>query len=285
MSSAKRPRLYILLDMYLGIDVGASKTLLALFDNHGKTSQETKFETPKSYDVFLQTLKKTLSEDRFDQELSAVCCAVPGKIDRRNGVGLFFGNLDWEHVPVKADLEKMLGHLPVFVENDAKLAGVYEAKVVSNKYRQVLYLTLSTGIGAGFIIDGKIDPFLANNEVGSMVLMHDGHLEKWEDFASGRALVKKYGLKASQIEDPKIWQAYAAAVAQGLDAILAVVQPEVIVIGGGVGSHLEKFQSFMEAELKKYQNNMVNIPPIIKAKRPEEAVIYGCYEYIKQNTA
>ena len=100
--------------------------------------------------------------------------------------------------------------------------------------------------------------------------------------ASGRALKKKYGKKASEIDDPAIWQAYVKDLAPGMSELVAVVQPEVIIIGGGVGAHLEKFQPYHVHELKKYENHMVIIPPIIKAKRPEEAVIYGCYDFIRQ---
>ena len=55
-----------------------------------------------------------------------------------------------------------------------------------------------------------------------------------------------------------------------------------MIIGGGVGSHFEKFSAPLNDEMKKLELPMVNIPPIIKAKRAEEAVVYGCYDYINQ---
>jgi predicted NBD/HSP70 family sugar kinase len=65
--------------------------------------------------------------------------------------------------------------------------------------------------------------------------------------------------------------------------LLATIQPDVVVVGGGVGAHFEKFQPFLEEALKKINNPLVPVPPLLKAQRPEEAVIYGCYEYIVQN--
>ena len=269
--------------MYLGIDVGGSKTLVAIFSHNGELKHEKKIPTPEKYPDFIKSLKLVLAEPDFEQTFDGCCCAMPGKIDRSQGLVLEFGNENWHNVPIKSDLEKLLPGCRVLVENDAKLAAVYEASELKDRYRKVAYITISTGIGAGFVQDGKLDPVLADGEVGFMLLPHNGKLEKWEDFASGRALVKKYGKKAVDIDDPKIWQEYSADVALGIDAILAVVQPEVVVIGGGVGAHLEKFKPFLEAELKKFENKLVHIPPILKAKKAEEAVIYGCYEYIKQS--
>ena len=114
------------------------------------------------------------------------------------------------------------------------------------------------------------------------MLEHDGTIQKWEDFASGRALKTRYGKLASEIDDPQIWEAYAKDLAPGIEQLLAVIQPDVVIIGGGVGAHFEKFSAPLETELKKLESAMVRIPPVIKAQRPEEAVIYGCYDLIKQ---
>jgi glucokinase len=64
--------------------------------------------------------------------------------------------------------------------------------------------------------------------------------------------------------------------------LLAIIQPEVVIIGGGVGTHFDKYGKLLETELKKYQTPLVPIPPIRAAQRPEEAVIYGCYELVKE---
>ncbi|MBX4201994.1 hypothetical protein KW803_03860, partial [Candidatus Saccharibacteria bacterium] len=128
-----------------------------------------------------------------------------------------------------------------------------------------------------------IDPSFANFEPGQMQFEHDGKSQKWEDFASGRALFEKYGKLASEIEDETIWREFSGLVALGLEELLATVQPAVVVFGGGVGAHFEKFSGFLAEDLNAIKNPMVPIPPLIKAHRPEEAVIYGCYDFIAQN--
>ena len=116
-----------------------------------------------------------------------------------------------------------------------------------------------------------------------MMIEHRGRIAAWEDFASGRALKSRYGQLAKDIEDPLIWDTYAKDVAAGLNELLAVLQPEVVIIGGSVGNQLEKFADGLKRELADHPNKMVDIPPIIKAQRPKDAVIYGCYELIKQS--
>ena len=273
--------------MYLAIDVGATKTLIAVFSAEGKLVEERKIKTKADYKGFLADLAAILQQDYFKKyTFGAVCCALPGRIDSQRGVVKSFGNLAWKNVPVQADISKIVsGPAKVYIENDANLAGLYEAYLTHKKYRKVLYITLSTGIGGGVITDGKIDPTFADSEIGHMLFEHDGKLQRWEEFASGRALRQKYGMRASDINNPGIWQQYSKTVAKGLDALLAVLQPDVVIIGGSVGSYFEKFGHFLVTELKKYQNNMVQIPPIIKAQKAEEAVIYGCYTYIHQQNS
>ncbi|HLG90674.1 MAG TPA: ROK family protein [Candidatus Saccharimonadales bacterium] len=270
--------------MYLAVDVGATKTLLAVFSKDGEVLHEQKIPTDHKYPQFLTDLGSALRSEEFKKyHVSAAGCAIPGKVDRAAGVGLTFGNLPWRNVAIANGVGKIIGK-DVFLENDANLAGLFEARA-HKQYKKVLYLTLSTGIGGGFIVDGKIDPSFADAEVGHMVLEYEGKLKKWEDFASGRALVERFGKKAEQLDNPFAWKTYAKDVARGLDVLLAVLQPEVVIFGGGGGAHLEKFAEPLKAELKEVGNNMVPIPPIIKGDKAEEAVIYGCYEFIRQQTS
>jgi predicted NBD/HSP70 family sugar kinase len=192
--------------------------------------------------------------------------------------------LPWKNVPIQKDVEFML-NTPVFVENDANLAGLSEAKNIIDDYKNVLYITISTGIGTGVIKNGIIDPMYADSEGGHIQIEHNGKHQIWEKVASGKAIVTKYGNRASDIADPKAWEAIARNIAVGLIDLLAVIQPEAVVIGGGVGSHLHKFKKQLVKELKKYENPLVPIPPILKAKKPEEAVVYGCYDLIKDRDA
>ena len=268
--------------MYLAVDIGGSKTLLAVFTTGGRLVAKHKIATDSSYGKFLKDFSTILESDLKDYKISDCCCAIPGRVERRQGIGLDFGNLKWHNVGIRDDFKDILGRARILIENDGNLGGLSEALLVHEKYKKVLYLTIGTGIGDALVINGKIDADLSDGEGGKMVLEHDGQLKTWEDFASGRALMHKYGRLASQIEDPKIWREFAKNLALGVDVLLAAMQPEVVIIGGGVGAHFTKFGAKLGRELKARENKMVRIPPIIQAKRPEEAVIYGCYDYIKQ---
>lgn len=269
--------------MYLAIDVGGSKTLLAVFSQAGKLEKDFRFVTPSAYSEWLKTLAEAIKEQFLTYHLLAVCCAIPGVIDRQKGVGEHFGNLSWHDIPIHKDLQRLVPHAQIFIENDANLAGLSEALLVQDQYKKVLYLTISTGVGDGIIINGEIDPQLQDSEPGQMVLEFGDKLHKWEAIASGRALKNRYGKLASQITDPKIWAEFAKAVALGLNELIDTLTPEVVIIGGGVGAHFEKFAQPLQVELEKLSSPLVPIPPLLKAQRPEEAVIYGCYDFIKQH--
>jgi glucokinase len=270
--------------MYLAIDVGGSKTLLAVFSEDGEVVLKHKIATNPDYAGFLTDIKNALTNELQNPQITYCCCAIPGAVDRKQGLGIRFGNLDWQNVPLQKDLSNILPGIPVLLEHDAALGGLHEALILQDEYKKVLYVAPGTGIAAVLIINGKIDPDMADNEAGHMVISTDnGQPKTWEDLASGRVLKARYGQLASEIEDPAVWSSFSAGFALGLQVLISILQPEVIVVGGGVGAHLDKFKTPLETELNKLQNKMVPIPPIIQSKQPEEAVIYGCYDFIKQH--
>jgi len=266
--------------MYLAVDIGGTKTLLACFDASGTIIKQDKFPTAPDYNAFLQHLTAHIDAFHVDS-YQAGGVAAPGMIDREEGIGMVFGNLPWQNVSLQADIEKII-KAPVIVENDSKVAGLSEAKLIINEFKKVLYVTIGTGIGTGLIINGVIDSELADSESGHILLEHEGKLQTWESFASGKAIVEKYGNKASDITDPAALKDIAHNIAVGLINLIAVLQPEVIVIGGGVGTHFNKFKEPLMTELKKYEMPLVPIPPVRGAQRAEEAAIYGCYELAKE---
>ncbi len=268
---------------YLAIDIGATKTLFAVFETGGKIIFEHKIKTASDYKQFKSELADILANELGPYKFSYCCCAVPGWIDFEKGLAVAFGVLPWQNVAIKKDLQDLMSGVKITFNNDAKLAGLSEAKLLHQKYKKVLYLTISTGIGGGVIINDVIDENFTNFEPGQMVFEHEGKAQKWEDFASGQALHNRYGKLASEIEDDSIWTSFAQLIALGLEELLATIQPDVVIIGGGVGAHLEKFKDFLDEAINVNKNPMVPVPPIIKAHRPEEAVIYGCYDYITQN--
>ncbi|HUC89929.1 MAG TPA: ROK family protein [Patescibacteria group bacterium] len=265
--------------MYLSIDIGGTKTLVAALDNNGVIQERQKFPTPPGYEEWCKQLAQVIGSFSA-KEFIACGVGVPGRIDRANGIGLDMGNLIWHDVPVKKDVTNIV-HCPVVVDNDANLAGLSEAMLVKDQYQRVLYVTISTGIGTGIIIDQKIDPSFADSEGGHMVLEHNGKLEEWEKFASGQAINRRFGKKASEITDPETWRIICKDIALGLNDLIAVVQPEVIILGGGVGTYYDRYKDYLKEALAPYETPLVPLPDIKQAGRPEDAVAYGCYDLAK----
>ncbi len=267
--------------MILAIDVGGTKTLVSTFSYDGVLEEEIRFETPKDYPAFLEKLKQSIDGLKAKKFIRCAI-AMPGQIDHKHGIALAFGNLPWENVPIRADLESFLGDVRVLVENDAKVAGLYEAQLLP-EYKKVLYITVSTGIGGGLIVNRKIDKITQDAEYGHMLLEHDGTLQRWEEFASGKAIYKRFNMRAADITDQGAWYEIARNIAIGLIDVIAATTPDIVVIGGGVGSHFEKFKEKLLGELDLYDDALLRIPPVIGAQHAEEAVIYGCYTLAKQS--
>jgi glucokinase len=219
--------------MYLGIDVGATKTLFAVFDEAGKLVFEHKIPTNHDYEQFKADIAGAARGELAQYQFKAVCCAVPGWIDFKNSIVLGFGNLHWQNIHIKDDLEQIFNSVPILIHNDAKLAGLSESILLHKKYRKLLYITISTGIGGGVIIDDIIDPDFANFEPGQMLFDFNGQRQKWESFASGKAMHERYGKLASEISDPAIWEEYVKTLVVGFEDLLATIQPDAVVIGGG----------------------------------------------------
>jgi predicted NBD/HSP70 family sugar kinase len=264
--------------MYLAIDIGGTKTLVAQLDDQGVITSSHRFPTPKVYPQFLKELAITVANLSTDKYIAAGV-AAPGRIDRKNGIAEDFGNLPWHDVPLQKDLQKMLG-CPIALDNDANLAGLSEAMLLPN-YACVLYVTISTGIGTGIITNQTIDPEFADSEGGHIMLEHKGKITSWESFASGQAIVKRFSRRADDITDQKTWKVIAHDIALGLYDLVAFIQPDAVVLGGGVLTNFDKFDDLLLKELQKYQTPLTPIPPILRAQRPDEAVVYGCYDLAK----
>jgi predicted NBD/HSP70 family sugar kinase len=269
--------------MYAAVDIGGTKTLVAVFGRDGIIVEQVKFPTSPDYQVFLKELADNVA-NFSTKEFVAGGVGIRGNIDRETGMTLMDDVLHWGRVPIKADC-KAVFKCPFELENDSKLAGLSEALLLKDKYRKVSYLTISTGIGSAFIVDGKLDPDTLNSEVGKSIFEYDGKLQQWEDFASGRAIVAKYGKRASEIEDPETWREISKALALGIIVVIASFTPDVVVFGGGVGSHFARFEKPLKKLIKEIMPAEIAIPPLQVAQRPEEAVIYGCLELAKQVAA
>ncbi len=270
--------------MIIAIDTGGTKTLLAGFSKEGKLLKSFEFQTPKSQQKYLEIIEKVIKKEFSEQlksgEIEAISCAEPGIIE--NGVILWAKNLRWQNFNVKAELSKIFPNIKILVENDANLAGLFESKKFKNKAQNILYITLSTGVGSGIITDGKINQGLKNSEIGRIPIEFDGRVREWEEFASARAIFNVYGKYVSEISKPRQWQNIADRISRGFLVIIPIIQPELIIIGGSLGENFKKFDLFLEQIVRENLPEGISCPKIVKAQKPREAVIYGCFESAKE---
>lgn len=267
--------------MYVGVDIGGTKTLVAVLNDDGVITEQHKFPTPADYNEFLATMRLVMKG--FDtKDFKAGGIGMPVSVfDRDHERAINFSNLPWRNVHVQHDVERITG-CPMATDNDAKLAALSEAMLLKNKYDKVLYITVSTGIGIALVNELRIDDNFGDAGGRPVLLEHKGKLVPWESFASGHAIVERWGKKAVDITDEHTWHTIARDLAQGIIELIALTDPQIIVIGGSVGTYFYRYGDMLARELKKYKLPLIDIPPIMGAQRPEQAVIYGCYDYAKQ---
>ncbi|HTE21866.1 MAG TPA: ROK family protein [Candidatus Limnocylindria bacterium] len=269
--------------MYLAVDIGGTKTLVASFSNEGEIQERLKFPTPRDYQEFLDELAKNVA-NLSTSNLEVAVVAIPGLLDRQKGIVFALGNLPWQNERILEDISNHLGGLRVIIENDARLGGLAEAALLKDSYQRVLYLTVSTGIGGALIQDGRIAKLLEDTEMGKMPLVFNGKVNHWEDFAGGRGVVSRFGKYASEITDHESWHEIGINLSMGIGAICSVLQPEVIVFGGGVGQFADKFTPTIATYLEKELHPVVRRPKaLLAASHKEDGVIYGCYELVRQS--
>ena len=205
-------------------------------------------------------------------DIASIGAGVPGICDPRTGVIPFCTNLGWHDVPFVSEMQKHID-LPVHVDNDATVAGFAESiSGVSAGTNASVFITLGTGVGGGVIINGK--PYSGahgvGSEIGHMILQMDGEMCTcgnagcFERYASATAIIregKKAALanpacaimtacggdvekinakividcaKAGDRTAQAVFAGYVKGLAHGIVSIINCIDPEVIVLGGGV---------------------------------------------------
>ena len=110
-----------------------------------------------------------------------------------------------------------------------------------------------------------------------MQIAYQSTIDSWENLASGRALSQQFG-ELSDATPPEAWFEAAKRLSLGLQALIAAIQPNVIVIGGGVGRYTDKFSASLAGLITEKLPSFITCPHIVGAAHPEESVLYGCYD-------
>ena len=252
--------------MYLAIDIGATKTLIALFSRHGRVMRRIKFPTAQGSKTFIAELKNNLEPFR-KYKISSIVTAIPGVVQKNYSVS--FGNRKWNNIDIITPI-KSLFDCPVYFENDANLATIYEAHGLPGR---TVFLTFSTGVGGGIAEkDHMLDGI--DFEPGHWKYQYNNKLAEWEDIAAASAIGKYYHVDAAtSLRNNKALQDIAARIYLGLPDIVDKFHPDTIVLGGPMGKVFRLYSRYLPKLPKvKYR----------RPKRPLESVIYGCYIYARQ---
>jgi fructokinase len=151
----------------------------------------------------------------------------------------------WAHTDVGQEIRRRLS-VPVAFDTDVNAAALGEHRWgAARGLHTFCYVTVGTGIGGGAMVDGKLLHGLLHPEFGHLRIPHDRdadpfegacpyHGDCWEGLASGTALAARWGAPAADLADDGVWTLEARYLALGLVAVICVLSPERIVIGGGV---------------------------------------------------
>ncbi|MEK7130553.1 MAG: ROK family protein, partial [Patescibacteria group bacterium] len=251
--------------MYLLFDIGGTKMRIGVAENFKKISKTVILPTPKSFADGMALFEKAAKELASGKKIEAVAGGITGPLDKNKTMILNALNLrGWSKKPLVKELKKIF-KVPVFLENDAALAGLGEATFGAGVGKKIVaYLTVSTGVGGARIVNEKIDQNAFGFEPGHQIIFLNKEAITLENMVSGTAIEKKYGKKPYEIYDGKIWDKVAKNLAYGLHNVTVLWSPDIIILGGSVMKSLpvERVQYHLSKILKIFPK-----PPLIKKSK------------------
>jgi len=255
----------------IGVDLGGTRIRAASLDNSLQIIKrvETLTKDKEGLEPTLNRIKdqirQVLPEDASG--VAGIGVSAPGPLNPETGVVVAPPNLSgWHDVPLAEILRKEFG-LPVYVGNDANVAALAEAaRGAAKGYQHVIYITVSTGIGSGIIIDGRLLLGKAGlaAEIGHIVMLVGDRVSTLEKEAAGPAMAAQARRRIEQGEDSAIYglvegnlsaitgatvgeaaaqgdalateivQRAGTLVGYGIVNMLHLFNPEIVVVGGGV---------------------------------------------------
>jgi len=274
--------------LVFAVDLGGTHLRVALVDDTGRILKQIKQETPKgdaAECVIAALVDAARNWDSYKEAVVAASIMVPGAVDRDKAVVLQAPNLpSLINFALKAELQKRLGW-PVFLENDANAAAVGEMWLgAARGCRDVVSVTLGTGVGGGVILDGKlwrgshgsageighttVDPF-------SGLKCKCGNTGCLELFASATAIVRmtreslssfpqsrlqSEGLTAEKVYEAgrdgdelalAVFRRFGMYLGIGLANVINFIDPQIIVIAGGAVNGWELFADEMYRQVEE----------------------------------
>ena len=304
-----------------GIDVGGTTVKCGLFKTDGVLVEKWEIPTrtenngPEIVPDVAKTIEEKLAEKNISkEEVDGIGIGVPGPVNAEGDV-IAAVNLFWGYKKLSKELNELTG-LTVKVGNDANVAALGEAwKGAAAGAKNVILVTLGTGVGGGIIVDGKIvaGHHGAGGEIGHANVMHDetetcncGNKGCLEQYTSATGIVRLAKQELASSEEPSVLreekELSAKAVLDGyksgdalsvrvmdkvgeilggaLAMFTAVVDPETIVIGGGVSKAGQPLVDCIASHYKKYAFSACRETPIVIANLGNDAGIYGAAKMV-----
>ena len=303
-----------------GVDIGGTTVKMGLFNMSGEVQQvwEIPTRTQDKGSMILSDIAKSIREKiaetgLSDDEIAGVGIGAPGAVDGE-GVVHQAVNLGWTRFNLKEELHDLV-KLPVKAGNDANVAALGEAWKGGGKgYNNMLLVTLGTGVGGGIINDGKIlsGATGSGGEIGHIHLQDEepdecgcGNHGCFEQYASATGVVRIAGrvlaateknsvlrgkeytskdifdaAKAGDSVAIEITQQYGNYLGKGLAVVASVINPEIIVLGGGVSKCGEMLFDLLKPSFDKYVFSGCRGVKFALAKLGNDAGIYGAAKMV-----
>lgn len=289
------------MDAFLGIDWGGTYIKAGILTPEGKILKKTVYHSKelKKKDAFIYKIKE-LVENFSAFHIKAVGIGAPGIIDIKKGFIYYLPNISgWRNYPLRDILRKELG-LPVFLDNDANVFALAEARLGAGRNRKnVIFITLGTGLGGAVIFDGKIlEAQTSACELGHVPLSLEGRpcgcggRGCIETFTGTKNLLKRYGELKKAKSTPKevkeifyaalkkdkaaltVWKEFSKALGTFLAGMVNVFNPEVIILGGGVSGAFSLFKPLVWRQIQRQAMwpQLKNLK-LVKAKLREAGII------------
>lgn len=314
------------MQIIISVDVGGTLLRAAKYDldlnplerveqpTHAELGSDAVLE--RLYQITRQVLPKS------PDALVGIGVALPGPVDMADGVLISPPNLPLKDCPVVRLIEQAVGG-PVFIGNDADLAGLAEHQMGAGRgAKNMIYITVSTGVGGGIILDGEIyNGRGQGGEIGHMVVDPNGpmcgcgkqgHVEAFssgtgiariarEQLAAGEtsSITNLVGGELSQVTAKIVGQAAASGDKLALDIItdagrylgvniaslMMLLNPDMFVIGGGVSKLGDMLFSPMHEAIQRYTMHpgYWKDIPIVRAQLGDDVVLTGAAALVKMH--
>ncbi|MGR9048645.1 ROK family protein [Halobacillus faecis] len=244
----------------IGVDLGGTNLRAGIVSSSGQILSEKSIRTEaeKGPDYIIDNMIRLIGEVKGKTPINSVGVGAPGPLNPHQGLILSPPNLPgWDRIPLIERLCKSID-VPVHLDNDANVAALAETRFGAGKnYSSVFYITVSTGIGGGYVLNNRIlqgEQGYAG-EIGNMILQPNGprwsnlNAGSFEALASGTAIGRKgkerlaieggaqevFSLaKEGNQEAKEIVEDTVTYLAMGIANLSHIINPSIFVLGGGV---------------------------------------------------